>query len=520
MIPTDQITKNQVLFDTLTQLYSVDFLPGFVDADAAVVFGDPQAVEGFVDRRINSFLVSTSPSRPANDGTVTFSASQCVPKVFRGQSLRDPSVQSVAEIPVSPQEICIADVDGRSVWTREDRGGTLLYRVGMAPPQCVPGELLFMHFTPKRWLGLLPLLDFLRTITVDADYGAPPLRAAFIFDDPNLHASKYGWIDYRELAGHAKANRYHVAMGMVPMNAGFASRRAVDIFRSNPSELSLLIHGNDHDHAEFARGDEKFFTAACAQALRRIRKFEAGSGLAVDRVLVPPHGACALPAFRPMAALGFEALCVSPGSLVHWNPGLTSIRPHLGLGITDLFPHPLPVLPRFGFGANAQMNVRLAAFLGQPIICRGHHGDCEDGLHPLESLAKDINRLGDICWGSLSTILRRNYLRHQDGPVLYIRPFSRRIAINLPAATTDIVIDWPLQTSHFQLGERGANSAELEILLPAGPVLDPDLVAPRSVPTWLYLRRALCEARDRLQPVVKRCNIAARNKRANVLLRE
>jgi hypothetical protein len=372
-----------------------------------------------------------------------------------------------------------------------------------------------MHFQPRRWFSLLPLLDFLHTITADSDYAPPPLRAAFMFDDPNLHASRYGWIDYKELAGHARANRYHVAMAMIPLDAGFTSRRAVDIFKSNPAELSLLVHGNDHGRAEFAHADEKFLTAACAQALRRIRKFEAGSGLAVDRVLVPPHGACVTAAFRPMAALGFEALCVSPGSLAHWNQDLTGIRPHLGLGVTDLFPEPLPVLPRFGFGPDARMNVRLAAFLGQPIICRGHQGDCQEGLQPLENLARDINQLGNIGWGSISAILRRNYLRFLDGPVLYVRPLSRRIAITVPAGTTDILIDWPLKTSQFQFQERGANSAELEVILPAGPTLDPDSVARHGFPGWLYLRRALCEARDRIEPAVKIFKLAGRINRAD-----
>jgi hypothetical protein len=209
-----------------------------------------------------------------------------------------------------------------------------------------------------------------------------------------------------------------------------------------------------------------------------------------------------------MAALGFEALCVSPGSLAHWNHGLTGMRPHLGLGVTDLFPEPLPVLPRFGFGPDAQMNVRLAAFLGQPIICRGHHGDCQEGLQPLENLANEINQLGDVHWGRVAAMLRRNYLSFLDGPVLYVKPLSRRITITVPAAATDIFIDWPLKTSTFQLGERGANSADMEVILPVGPAIDPASVARHGFPGWLYLRRALCEVRDRIEPAVRNLNLS------------
>src|SRR5262245_52730405 len=108
VIPGDQIRKNQFLFDALSRLYLVDFLAGSVNADAALVFGNAGTAGGFLDRGINSFLVTASPSEAANGGTVTFSSSPCAPEAFRGQALHDPAIETVADIPMSPRESCVA----------------------------------------------------------------------------------------------------------------------------------------------------------------------------------------------------------------------------------------------------------------------------------------------------------------------------------------------------------------------------------------------------------------------------
>ena len=53
--------------------------------------------------------------------------------------------------------------------------------------------------------------------------GAPPLRAAIVFDDPNLRWRSYGYIDYRRLVEHADEHGYHAAMAMIPLDAGAAA---------------------------------------------------------------------------------------------------------------------------------------------------------------------------------------------------------------------------------------------------------------------------------------------------------
>jgi hypothetical protein len=325
-----------------------------------------------------------------------------------------------------------------------------------------------------------------------------------MFDDPNLRAVKYGWIHYRELAEHARRHRYHVAIAMVPQDARFSSRDAVDIFSCNSEQLSLLFHGNDHTRAELTAFDERRLTAACAQALRRVLRFENASQLTVDRVMVPPHGGCGMTALTVLPRLGFDAVCVSPGSLVHWNSTLGESYPHVGLGVTELSPEAFPVVPRFGFGPDASLTASLSAFLHQPIICRGHHHDCAGGLDPLAELADHINQLGEVSWGSLAAILRQNYLHRQDGGDLYVKPLARKMTVAVPPGTTDVFIDWPVKSAVTSVLETGGCATELPVELRYGAEMNLATVADPEFRPWPYLRRALCETRDRLGPVLGR----------------
>src|SRR5208283_5127567 len=114
----------------------------------------------------------------------------------------------------------------------------------------------------RRFLEMLPLLQWLREICAGASPVGPPLRACFIFDDPNLHWPRYGFVDYRQLAAQAEKENYHVSFATIPVDAWFTHSGTAGIFREHRSRLSLLIHGNNHTKRELARPytePERFF---------------------------------------------------------------------------------------------------------------------------------------------------------------------------------------------------------------------------------------------------------------------
>ena len=206
------------------------------------------------------------------------------------------------------------------------------------------GDTLREYLRPGRFMELAPLLHLLRVITAEA-LTEPSLRACFVIDDPNLHWSSYGHLDYRQLIEHARRGGYHAALAMVPLDGWLAHARTAALLRENRTSVSLHIHGNDHTSHELGRlVDDRDAERVVAQALRRIRTFERRAGVSVDRVMAPPHERCSEHSLRAMWRLGLDAACISTPH--PWRDGESAASPLLGWRPAELVAGGLPVLPR------------------------------------------------------------------------------------------------------------------------------------------------------------------------------
>ena len=47
-------------------------------------------------------------------------------------------------------------------------------------------------------------------------------------------------------------HRFHTTIAFVPWNYDRSSPEVVSLFLENPEHFSIAIHGNNHDHEEFA----------------------------------------------------------------------------------------------------------------------------------------------------------------------------------------------------------------------------------------------------------------------------
>jgi hypothetical protein len=367
-------------------------------------------------------------------------------------------------------------------------------------------------------MPLLPLVELMRSV------GALPAvspRAAFMLDDPNLHAMRYGYASYPALAAHAQQHRYHIAMAMIPLDGWLARGRAVRLFNTHPRWLSLLMHGNNHVHRELAqpRSDEAS-TALLAQAVSRIAAFERRSGARVDRVMAPPHGAYSLASAQAMLKVGLDALCANQSPIDANGDGRIALR---GFRRSDFIGGGLPVLPRYHL-ADPRADVVFRALLGQPIILYGHHQDLAGGLDVLAEAAAAVNALGDVRWSSLGELAEANYdTRRVDGE-LHVRMFSRRVRVPVPPGVDRIVLDLPgHEAPERELVRCGLRNGPHEACADTGSVSFPvrnetmvtltlshrDSVDPASVRApkrraWPLVRRLLTESRDRLTPVLSR----------------
>jgi hypothetical protein len=393
---------------------------------------------------------------------VRFSDDTGVPFPFRGRSLRTMVASQLNTLTLNPDERPLATCDLGPVWVLSEGEGAKNFRSGFALPVLPAEGSLKDVLNGQRFLEMLPVLHWLREICASVSDGGPPLRACFMFDDPNLHWPRYGFADYRQLATQAERENYHVSFATIPLDTWFTHCGTADIFRNHKTRLSLLVHGNNHTKRELARpytGPERVYLLT--QAIQRIERLERRSGLSVSRVMVPPHGACSEEMLAALPVCGFEAACISHGSLRAHNKAKDWTKT-LGYLASELV-RGCPVLPRWGVSGDLQNTILLAAFLKQAIILRGHHQDLKDGIELLDDLARFINGLGHVVWSNLSDLSRLDNQRR---------------------ASTENCVPLPPRIN-------GENGREI-----AGPSTAVTKAFARSARV-AFLRRSLTEARDR-----------------------
>jgi hypothetical protein len=438
--------------------------------------------------------------------------------------LRAARLHDGATGPLPAQEVdeggaVLATVNGQPAWI--GRGDTRV--VAAFPDELAAGELLRERLLPGRCLALLALMHFLRGLTAARDWRPPPLRAAIVLDDPNLHWPTYGHLRYRELLEHAARHRYHLGVAMIPLDAWLVHPGAARLFREGADRLSVLIHGNDHDGGELGRvSSVADGQRLAAHALRRIERFERRSGVSVSRVMVPPHERITDHALRGLAACGFEA--VSTARPFPWMESQASWLVHPDdadplAACTPAFPSfgGLPNILRLDFG-HPREELVLRAFLGQPLVVYGHHDDLADGLDVLTEVADQVNALGDVQWGALEQIVRGAAQTRVEGATLHVRPLARRVAIDVPDGVEELrLVPGPCAAGARELrwGPPGAPpsiapaNAELQAPVDVAGTYEIELVhAPRQSPAANrprlrpLARRIATEGRDRLRAVI------------------
>ncbi len=335
---------------------------------------------------------------------VKFTNTPDVDRPFRGRTLEDQYLPEGGLAGLADDEVAVATVDGDVLWASRPCRGAERHRVAMPFPGLDAGQVLRDIFRPGRFLALLPLAQLLDRLRQERGWRRPESRATILIDDPNLHAVRYGHIDYRSIAEHARAHRYHVAFAMVPLDTWYSSPHAARVFRNNACFLSLLIHGNDHLREELGHPyGADVYASVAAQALRRIDRFERATGLEVARVMAAPHGRCVEAAAIALHRTGYDALCISRP--YPWLQAPPADLPLVGWFPADHVVGGLPVLPRYAIAKEAEELV-FRAWLGQPLIVYGHHGDARSGYARMAEIAAFVNGLGDMRWQSVAAIAR------------------------------------------------------------------------------------------------------------------
>jgi len=525
LVPAPVRQRLAELFRALEEAYFVRFVdarPDEIDSCAGViVFPGGQPPERL---SVPCLVLEALAGERERDAGFVVEMSRCagLHRALRGQNLKESGRSVPASVPADRGGQVLAVANGAPIWWRRD-DGTHREIASALPRELGRHEFLRDQLTAGRFWSLLPLVHFVRRIALGGAEQSEPHRACFIIDDPNVRFSSYGHVRFRELARDARDRGYHVAVATIPLDLLLPMRGAAGIFREFPSELSLVVHGNDHVHREL----ERRRSAAAAErmimsAAARVARFESRAGIRIDRVMCPPHGGCSERTMEALFRCGFLGLAAARP--FPWEEFSDHVAWRLGGWLpAQLAGGGLPVLPRYPLEQSLD-DLVLRAFLGQPLIVYCHHGDLRHGLAPLHAAATRVAELGDVHWMSLASIARASATCRMKDGVATVTPYSRDLRIRRPAARA-IEIEIPrtfgardvLRVSvdgmphDVRLRADGAGTVVvanpetrevLRIRIDATGDVAPATLRDWRPRAWPVARRAITEARDRTLPLV------------------
>jgi hypothetical protein len=523
--PPEGLRRRGELFGALAHVFDVDFEPREASAwnglSALVILdgADPGALPS--ELPVLVFQESESPVEPsATSMSIELAASRLLDTRLRGRKLGETGLSALSRRLADGDEIA-GDEQGL-VWTSTSAH---VETALIAPADLEPGEPLRNRLRAGRFLALLPLVQLLRRTTGYERVNRPQPRAAFLFDDPNLHWPSYGHIHFGRLDEDARRHGYHVAFATIPLDTWFGHPRVVRTFRRAPTTLSLALHGNDHTYQELAqprRPDEA--VALFDQAIRRVRAFEKRTGLEVSRVMIPPHGLCADAMLGPMLAAEIEAVCRAPGWWGEWEGAhMRAARWRMA----DVSPAAAPIIGRHLLTREDWRDeVTFDLYLDQPAVLYGHHHDLAAGYDVLREAARWLNGVEGMTWQSLGDLARGNLVTERRGDTLRVEAFTRHAVVDVPAdvrtlelrfpgndATAVDVLLWNERAAELR-SETGTLVARID--MPEGGSsgalrlerVRPPRVAVRSgVRPRPLARRGASELRDRLHPLVRKAGL-------------
>jgi hypothetical protein len=274
----------------------------------------------------------------------------------------------------------------------------------------------------ESFVGLAPIMMFLRSAAPDAFWHNDKPSACFILDDPLL-TQRYGFLLYEKLIALADQLRFSISIAFIPWNYLRSQRQVTEMFVARPGRCSLSIHGCDHTWGEFGSGDPIALRDKAELALYRMTKHRELTGVDFDKVMVFPQGIFSEVAMAALKSAGYMAAINSTPYPIDLEEPL-QLRDLLRAAVTRFSDFPLLTrhyprhLPELAFDL----------FLGKPAVLVEHHGFFQEGY---EALGDTVMKLQEIeprlSWTNPATICSRTcWKRINDSGDVQVSFFSDR----------------------------------------------------------------------------------------------
>lgn len=262
-------------------------------------------------------------------------------------------------------------------------------------------------------LSALPVVLYVRWAFAGTCWNAPETNACLVIDDPLLK-STYGFVDFHHLLTLMKRHRFSTNVAFIPWNWRRSTRDTVRLFRENPEEFSLSVHGCDHTRAEFGSTERGRLSWKTNQAIERMARHESKTGIHHDRVMVFPQGVFSNTAMSVLKRSEFIGAVNNDSISDDSNPRRIKVSELWDVAVMGY--DDFPIFTR-RYPWEGVENFAFDILLGKPCIISIHHDYCSDQGERLVTFVKQLNALNcRMTWRGLGEVVRRS-LRQR-----YIRP--------------------------------------------------------------------------------------------------
>jgi len=273
-------------------------------------------------------------------------------------------------------------------------------------PIDIEAELTSQNFDVRdHFLSAVPVVLYIKWAFAETCWRAPETNACLVIDDPLLKPT-HGFVNFRELLSLMKRHKFSTNIAFIPWNWRRSTSEVARLFRENPEQYSVSVHGCDHIRAEFGSSNQQRLYWKAQKALDRMNRHESITGIHHDRVMVFPQGIFSEAAMNALkrtdliAAVNNDIVCVGPHrrAVAIYELWDTAV---MGYSNFPIFTrrYPWEGIENFAFDA----------LLGKPAIIVIHHDYCSDHCSRLISFIERLNALKPpLTWQSLGEVVLRS----------------------------------------------------------------------------------------------------------------
>ena len=257
-----------------------------------------------------------------------------------------------------------------------------------------------------HFLAAVPVVLYAKWAFAESCWKAPEVNACLVIDDPLLQPT-YGYVNYAKFLSLMQRHSFSTNIAFIPWNWARSRPEVVRLFQKHPENFSLSVHGCDHTAGEFGRPEKSWLARRSTQALERMERHAAKTGIVHDRVMVLPQGVFTDDAPGVFKQSGFSAIVNSEVFTTDPQPRPITIASFWDVAVMDYDCFPIYTRREPTEGVE---NFAFDILLGKPCIVLIHHDFCWDGCDRLVKAINQINALpGKINWRSLGEVVRRGF---------------------------------------------------------------------------------------------------------------